>query len=211
MTFEEVVARYRVAENPLKAERRAELVAGVLLLILCLQIALGLVSMLGAQSVPVILPSDDALTVGKLEQVVQVKAEARNEIVSRPLFWEQRSPGVAADVMFVETNDTESAGQKLKDVKVVGIYGSGTTGGAIVRVKGTKRRVAIGEEIGGWVLDTVSPNSARFVKDASVDELVLQRVDASKLVKVVPSASKQEPEKAQNSRPALGLGGIDKG
>ena len=215
MTFEEVVARYHVAENPLKAERRAELAAVVLLLILCVQIALGLVSIVGTQSVPVILPSDDALTVGKLEQIVQVKADARDEIVSRPLFWEQRSPAMAAEVVAVEPIERESAGQKLKDVKVVGIYGSGTTGGAIVRVKGTKRRVAIGEEVSGWVLDTVSPNSARFVKGASADELVLQRVDASKLVKVVPSAPKQEPTEAQKSAPSikkpLGLGGIDRG
>jgi hypothetical protein len=215
MTLSEVMVRYQVAENPLKAERRVELLAVILLLILGLQIVLACVSMLGARSVALILPSEDVLTVGALEQVALVNAAARNEIVSRPLFWEGRSPVSTAEVDVVEPDQTEPAEKKIKGVKVVGIYGSGTAGGAIVRVKGAKRRVAIGEEINGWVLDTVSTNSVRFVKGASSDELMLQMADVSKIVIVVPSPPKKEPAKVQNAEPStqgsLGLGGIDRG
>ena len=94
---------------------------------------------------------------------------------------------------------------------MVGIYGNGTAGGAILRVKKTKRRVAVGGEVEGWLLEAVEPYSARFVKGASVDELALRRVDTSKIVKVVPSAVKHEagkaPEKPE-ADPGLGLGGF---
>ena len=205
-----LISRYLAGENPLKAERRVELVALVLLLVLVLQIAWGLLSIVRTSLVAAIPPSQDVLNVGRLEQVAQVEAEARNDIISRPVFWQGRVPAVAAEVVAVESPAEEAAGQKIKGVKLVGTYGSGTTGGAILRVKNGKLRVAVGEEAEGWLLDAVEPNSARFVRGAAVDELQLQRVDASKLVKVVPSAPKQEPEKAQDKPPAertLTLGG----
>lgn len=210
MRVEELISRYRTEQNPLKAERRVELVALLLLLVLAMQIAWGLLSIVRASFVAAIPPSQDVLNVGRLEQVVQVDADARNGIVSRPVFWQGRSPIVEVEVVAVETAPEEAAGQKIKGVKLVGIYGSGTSGGAILRGKGGKRRVAVGEEAEGWLLDAVEPNSARFIRGAAVDELQLQRENASEIVKVVPSAAKQEPKKAQSKPPAersLSVGG----
>ncbi|MEP0202297.1 MAG: hypothetical protein ABJ084_15600 [Halioglobus sp.] len=211
-SLDELVSRYRAGENPLKAERRVELVALALLLLLILQIAFGLVSLVRASSVAPVLPSQDVLTVSRLEQVVRVKADARNEIVSRPLFWPGRSPVVAAEVLVTQPNTAKVVEQKLKGVRVVGIYGSGTSGGAILHVKKAKLRVAIGGEVEGWKLEAVGPGSARFVKDAAIEELKLQMVDASQIVKVVPSAPKQKPTNAKDTSPStkgsLSLGGI---
>ena len=210
MGVEDLISRYRTGENPLKAERRVELVALVLLLVLAMQIAWGLLSIVRTSFVAAIPPSQDVLNVGRREQVAQVEAEARNGIVSRPVFWQGRSPVVATEVVVVEPSAEEAAGQKLKGVKLVGIYGSGTSGGAILQGKGGKRRVAVGNEVEGWTLEAVAPNSARFVRGPAVDELELQRVNASELVKVIPSAAKQEPEKAQDKQPAertLSVGG----
>ena len=202
----DLISRYRVSENPLKAERRIELAALVLLLLLGLQVALGVLSIVASSSVPAILPSQDVLNVGKLEQIAQADADARNQVVSRPLFWLGRRSVTAAEVVVVEPAPEKAAGQKIKGVKLVGTYG----GGAIIRLKNDKRRVAVGDEVEGWLLDAVEPNSARFVRGAAVDELMLQRVDASKLVKMVPSAPEQKPpaaeEKPEQER-TLSVGG----
>ncbi|MEP4487248.1 MAG: hypothetical protein ABJ013_16565 [Halioglobus sp.] len=202
MSIDDLVSRYRVSENPLKAERRVELVAFALLAVLVIQVVLGGVSVVRASFVTAIPPSQDVLNVGKREHIALVEVEERNEIVARPVFWQGRTPLVVAELVEVESAPEEAAGQKIKGVKLVGIYGSGSSGGAILRGKGGKRRVAVGEEAEGWLLDSVQPNSATFVRGAAIDELQLQRVNASELVKVVPSAEKQEPEKAE-SKPVV--------
>ncbi|MEP6389137.1 MAG: hypothetical protein ABJ056_04350 [Halioglobus sp.] len=202
MRIDELISRYRARENPLKAERRLELVALGLLLILVIQLVWGGLSVVRASFVTAIPPSQDVLNVGKREQISLIEVEARNEIVARPVFWQGRTPLLVAELVGVEAATEDAAGQKIEGVKLVGIYGSGSSGGAILKGKGGKRRVAVGEEAEGWLLDSVEPNSATFVRGASIDELQLQRVNASELVKVVPSTEKQEPEKAQ-SKPTV--------
>jgi len=210
ISVRDLATRYRAEENPLKAERRVELVALVLLFVLVIQLAWGLLSIVRASFVTAIPPSKDVLNVGSREQVTQLKAEDRNAIVSRPVFWLGRSPLMEVEEVVVDTAAEKVAGQKIKGVKLVGIYGSGSTGGAILRGKGGKRRVAVGEEAEGWLLDAIEPNSARFIRGAAVDELQLQRVSASELVKVVPSTAKPKEEKAQDKPPVertLSVGG----
>ena len=94
-------------------------------------------------------------------------------------------------------------GGKLEGVRVVGIFGSGDTGGAIVLVKGKKHRVSVSDTLDGWELKSVAPDRAVFVKGADTDEKLLSTVSTNVQYNTekpagpsptpVPQAQQQEP------------------
>lgn len=54
----------------------------------------------------------------------------------------------------------------LDTTQIMGVFGSGTTGGVLARVDGRMRRIAIGESIGQWVLKNVGARDVRFERGA---------------------------------------------
>lgn len=54
----------------------------------------------------------------------------------------------------------------LDTTQLLGVFGSGATGGVLVRTDGHMRRVSIGEQIGQWVLKAVGSKDARFERGA---------------------------------------------
>lgn len=162
--------RYRVAANPLRTERRVELVALLLALLLCLQIAYS-ASHLALMSIPeAVVPAADALQVKTALSLDAIGAEQSNEVRNRPLFWESRQPVSAP----VAPDAPEVPAPEIKGIKLVGVFGGGDAAGIIVLMNGKKRRVRLGEEVKGWTLQSVDTNAAVLTAGARQESLVLQ-------------------------------------
>ena len=202
MALPDLKARYSVALNPLRTERRLELAVVVIAALLVLQIVWAIVSRLTYSGPEAILPAPDALIVSSLvEQTVPADA-ASQEIVSRPLFWESRRPEDGPEAQVVAP-PVPAKGKKLEGVRVVGIFGSGDSGGAIVIANGKKQRISVSDALEGWLLESVASDRAVFVKGADKDEKMLStapnnvqyntETPAGPAQKPVPQAEQQEP------------------
>jgi Tfp pilus assembly protein PilP len=66
------------------------------------------------------------------------------QTLERPLFAANRRPAPRPDPAAREAVDT------LKEVRLLGTYGAGSSGGIIVVSSGKVQRIAVGENIGGW-------------------------------------------------------------
>ncbi len=70
------------------------------------------------------------------------------ETISRPLFAANRRPGPVSTA--AEGGGAERAA--LADMRLLGSYGSGASGGAIIVYGGKAQNLRVGEKIGGWTL-----------------------------------------------------------
>jgi len=68
------------------------------------------------------------------------------QTIERPLFAADRKRAPVRD----PAQEAQAAVDTLKDVRLLGTYGTGQRGGIIVVSGGKVQRVAIGESIGGW-------------------------------------------------------------
>ncbi len=85
------------------------------------------------------------------------------ETLERPLFAANRRMAPRAEA----GAESPSAAESLKDVRLLGTYGSGERGGIIVMKDGQVQRVAVGESIGGWkVTNGGKERSAELVRDS---------------------------------------------
>lgn len=170
-----VKERYSVSTDPLRSERRVELAVIVLLLLLLLQLVFAGGRILLADAVTPVAPTPDSLLVAEVPHAQSVGAEDSAAVQARPLFWAERRP---SDVLASEAAEAAAAAAvldgraapKMQDVTLLGVFGSGKTGGAIVAVKGKQERVAVGERLQDWQLQEVAANRAVFVSAGSRDE-----------------------------------------
>ncbi|MEE4144974.1 MAG: hypothetical protein V2I26_09250 [Halieaceae bacterium] len=163
--------RYRVNGDPLRTLRRIELVAVLLGLLLCLQLALGALHLVTLSAPDPVTPAPDSLRVPTVLSPVAVAASERNEIISRPLFWSSRRPLEEVAVLA----DPKNKAGELKGVKLVGLFGSGEQSGIIALVKGEKRRILLGDAIEGWTLKSVSPLQLVVANGERTETLALER------------------------------------
>jgi hypothetical protein len=70
------------------------------------------------------------------------------ETIERPLFAANRRPAPKAD----PATEAQAAADSLKDIRLLGTYGSGERGGIVIVRNGKVERVAVGDSIGGWKL-----------------------------------------------------------
>ncbi len=168
-----VRGRYRVAADPLRTERKVELAAVILGLLLCLQLLYSGVRLAMAPAFDAVAPAADALQVKRVDTPATVATSQSDEIRSRPLFWQARRPAQESTAEVAPDEGGEQAGQ-LKEVKLLGVFGSGDMAGIIALVKGKKRRILAGESVAGWTLDVVEPNRVVLVDGARRVELVLK-------------------------------------
>ena len=166
--------RYLVTADPLRTQRRIELLALLLGLLLCLQLAYGAVRLATLGLPEIVEPAVDSMRVPAVPSHAAVAEDERDEIVARPLFWPSRRP---ADVVSGAGGaPPPKPGQgELRDVKQVGVFGSGDQAGIIALVKGKKRRILLGEDIGGWTLESIGSTDSEFANGARRETLTLQR------------------------------------
>ena len=164
-------SRYRVSGDPLRTLRRIELVAVLLGLLFCLQLALGGLHLATLSAPDSVTPAPDSLRVPAVLSPVSVAASERNEIISRPLFWSGRRPVEEVATL----SEPQAKAGELKGVKVVGLFGSGERAGIIALVKGQKRRILLGDEIEGWTLKSVAPFELVVANGGRTETLSLER------------------------------------
>lgn len=160
-----------MAVDPLRSERRIELVVLLLFLLLLLQLAYG-ASRLAILATPEpIMPATDSLEVMSSIALDGITAEQRMEIRNRPLLWSGRRP--VENVASLPESE-ESKDREFKDIKLRGVFGTGESVGIIALVKGKPRRILLGEEIDGWKLESVENNEAVFAAGSRRQKSSLQ-------------------------------------
>jgi len=185
--------RYRVSDDPLRTLRRIELFALLLGAILCLQVALGALRLATSDGPAAVAPAADSLQVPTVLSPALVAAEERNEINARPLFWNSRRP-VEVVAMLEESVDKPG---KLKDVKLVGLFGSGEQAGIIALVKGKKRRILLGDAVEGWTLKSITQSELVVANGSQTKTLALQRGR----VKAAPASKRKAAPRAGQVKP----------
>ncbi len=178
MTF---FARYQGLSDPIRTERRVELIVLVLLALLLLQFGWGSYRALFPPIPDPVRPMRDSLQVANVQGLSVVSPEQRAQIRQRPLFWASRAPVVLEPVKpgpDPKEANTAKPG-KIENVKLAGVFGGGDTGGVIVISKGKKRRLAVGEELDGWKLQSVEAFSADFSSGDQQATLALSIVEIS--------------------------------
>jgi hypothetical protein len=168
--------RYRVSEDPIRTLRRIELVALLLGVLLCLQLAYGAIQLAATTGPDPVQPAADSLQVPAVIGPAVVAADERNEIITRPLFWSGRQPVDAVATL----EDPKATSEKLKDVKLVGVFGSGERAGIIALVKDKKRRILVGERLDGWTLESVESGEIQLVSGDRRETLILKQGKISK-------------------------------
>lgn len=83
------------------------------------------------------------------------------ETIERPLFALNRKPAPRSDAAV----EAQAAADALKDVRLLGTYRAGDTGGIIVVNRGKVERLAIGDSIGRWkIAGSSEGRSAELVR-----------------------------------------------
>lgn len=208
--------RYSVATNPLRTERKIELCALLLGLVLCFQLLYSGVRYAQAPVFDAVAPAEDALTVKQVHPLARVSTVQSEQIRARPLFWESRRP-VEPVIETAKVRPPHAKKSKLKDVTLLGVFSGEGAAGIIVRVKDKRRRILLGEEINGWTLESVEPNEIVFSAGGKTKKLQLKaRNDFGDMPPVAgvagrparpgsPAAKKSAKESSEES---LSLGGM---
>jgi len=98
-----------------------------------------------------------------------------SDFLTRPMFWVNRRPQELAVEEVVEAKPVVED-TSLNELLVAGIYSDGNVSGMIGIYKNEKLRLAVGDELGGWVLDAVSEGGVLFRNNDQLKELKLERV-----------------------------------
>ena len=226
-----VFARYHGLSDPLRTERRVELLVLILVVLLLLQFVWGGYRAMFPPIPDAVRPMPDSLQIADVLGLSAASPEQRAQIRQRPLFWASRAPLVPepekAKPKPAKTNVPKPG--KIENVKLSGVFGGGDTGGVIVIAKGKKRRVMVGEELDGWTLRSVDPVSAIFTSGAQQANLALSVVEVSQsqTTSNQPAAgeqtaqnqkksaaddkTKRKAKKKDNPPDQLRLGGGDRG
>lgn len=173
--------RYKVNGNPLATERRIELVAVVLGVVLALQLVYSILRIILLSAPDPIVPVAESLAFSEVRTVQTVSALQSDEIVTRPLFWSSRRPLDTAAVIENIATDGKPTGD-LATVSLTGVFGGGESAGIIAVVGDKKHRVLVGGKLFDWTLDSMGLDHAVFVRRGEAQKLELKA--ASKSVKI---------------------------
>lgn len=187
-------ARYQVRTNPLRTERNIELVALALLLLLLLLLAYtGLRAVIPPSPTPV-EPAPSTLTIADQLARRAVSSEDSEELRARPLFWEGRRPVAPKPVAPVVKNTSKPA-SKLKDVRLLGVFGDADAAGMIVLVNDKQSRVMVGQSLSGWELQEVGPDHVVLISGRNTEKLSLHRSITGQQIQ--PKAESPPPAQAR--------------
>ncbi|MFT5709812.1 MAG: hypothetical protein ACI8QT_000499 [Halioglobus sp.] len=171
----QILSRYRIASDPLRSERKIELAALVLTMVLMFQVAYGVVSLFLSPQPSPILPSPDSLQIGTLRGAGLVTAQHSNDLRARPVFWSTRRPVSEEPTVAVVSKPQPAKKNELDAVKVLGVIGSGNSAVVIALVKGQKKRILLGDKVVGWTLESVKLGQAVFTDSGQSQTLTLKK------------------------------------
>lgn len=177
--------RYAETAGPLRSERRLELVVLAFTVLILLQLLWLGTTALREPAITAIAPAVDSLRAAATAPALFPSEEQSMAVRARPLFWASRRPGAGEELLdpVVDGADGSQLGtpaKALKALQLTGVYGIGSEGGVIVIYKGKRRRIATGQELDGWQLESVGPGDAVFVSAGARDvRELLQRTVGS--------------------------------
>lgn len=132
------------------------------LLVACLlALLVGAVLVRTKKAPPPLPPAPSTLSAVPIELPADVGAGSTGELVARPLFWASRTP--LSDEPIMKPVARPTGPSALDKAELLGLFSSGETSGAILKVAGARQRLLVGQEVGDWALDTISGNEALFV------------------------------------------------
>ena len=183
--FSLLLGRYKSSADPLRSERRIELGALILTIVLFFQLLYGVANMLLPASPRAILPAADSLIVSDIHQSDVVSAQHSSDLRARPVFWPSRRPvGAPEKVVVVKTPKPKK--NELDKVKLLGVFGVGDSAGIIALVKGKKKRILLGDKVVGWALESIEGGQAVFAEGGQSQTLTLNRAPVVEPVAAVP-------------------------
>jgi hypothetical protein len=168
------LARYRVQGEPLRSERRAELLVlglAALLLLLAIYHAVRLATLAPPDAV---MPSADSMSVLPIVERSEVTEQQRAAMLQRPLFWSSRRP-VESDALAESAQEEETKSGNIDNVTLLGVFGEGSSAGIIAKIRGRQQRVSVGESVEGWTLDEIALQHAVFSRSGERREVPLQK------------------------------------
>ncbi len=202
-------ARYTAQAEPLRTERRIELVVLCLAGLLLLQLVVNAIDLLFAPDPAPVIPSAESLQVGAIDSQGRVDEALRAEIRGRPLFFEGRRP-LENTVSVEEEKKTTKRAAKRPKLKLVGVFGAAGDKGIIALNNGKQLRLLVGEDVDGWKLASVATDEVVLTSGGESWELGLERSALGISVAVPAPAPKQndavpaeQPQhRAPQTRPA---------
>jgi len=136
-------------------ERRVELLAVGLSLVLLLQVLYSGVMLASLAEPDAVAPSLEGIEDMRPAAVQAVTAAERNEISARPLFSATRRPPAGSTVEAEGTAAAAAGPGRLGEIELLGVFESGDRAGMIALVGDTQQRVLLGETLQGWTLESV--------------------------------------------------------
>ncbi|MDG1986380.1 MAG: hypothetical protein P8J18_00245 [Halieaceae bacterium] len=204
--WDPILDRYRVNTDPGYLERRIELCLIFFLCLLFLQLSVGAFQIFSDSPPEPTPPLSEILNMASEVDFADMPPELLRELIERPLFWEGRKRGdndlkpkpkvverkQNLKPKVVKRKKPEQAKKMSQSVSVVGIFGGGDMGGAILKVQGKEIRLLIGESIlDGWELSEVDEEKVVFTYGSYQDDRRLR--EASSLAcKMDPSVCPQK-------------------
>ncbi len=203
--FSLLLDRYKSSADPLHSERRIELVALILTVVLAFQLLYGVANLLLRASPQPILPAADSLLVSDIRQSGVVSAQHSSDLRARPVFWpSRRSVGAPAEVVVVNT--TKPNKNELDKVTLLGVFGVGDSAGIIALVKGKKKRILLGDKVVGWALESIEGGQAVFAEGGQSQTLTLNRAPVVEPVAAVPTVAPAQAGTGKQQQAKLSFG-----
>lgn len=183
-------SRYRLSHEPLRSERRIELMLVVLALLVLLQLLWWGVGVLREVPMTPVAPARDSLQVVEATGTGSISASQSLQLQSRPLFWGARRPTAPFEINAVDNEETAEGtpAKRLQNFRLTGLYGAGANGGAIVTYKGERTRLGVGDGIDGWTLLSVDADEAVFASAGAKDA---RRLLPLPVVAVIPQKTRE--------------------
>jgi hypothetical protein len=109
-----------------------------------------------------IYPAEASLRVDGILYAAQPGGELSRALVSRPLFWQDRSAYVPETHEEIEEPVDSRGSEAINQVKLQGVYNTGTVPGIIISYGEERRRMRLGESVEGWKFIQLLPEGAVF-------------------------------------------------
>ncbi len=142
-----------------------------------------------------IFPAASTLSAIRLELPANAEESRSGQFVARPLFWAGRAP--PPDEVEAPPPEQAKAPEMLDQAILSGLFTSGGASGAILSVGGQSQRLLVGQDLGGWTLESILGDEAVFTdKDGAGGQrrLTLEHAEVKRPRHQVAHPDKAGPE-----------------
>ncbi|MFV0478774.1 MAG: hypothetical protein ACK5ME_13205 [Parahaliea sp.] len=170
--------RYGIQVEPLRSQRRLELLVVCLLLLLLTQLFVSAAQLMFVPDPEPVMPAPESLRLSALDARTSVNEGQSEALRERPLFFEGRKPEQAQEVAANQPEKEDKAKTSKPKLKLVGVFGVGAQQGIIALKSGKQSkqlRLYVGDELDGWTLQKVGENEAIMNNGKNDWSLTLQR------------------------------------